>query len=156
MDGALSKLLENPEITEGLYWSRKRFAPNDTVIQEGEEGKEVYVVISGTLRVFSKLQLEDHREIQPGFYELNEGELFGELGLFDSKRSASVVAVTDCELAAFDGEKLLDFFDSHPDIGYPVLKEIVSVLIERLRNTNKKVFSLFAWALKAHGISEHL
>lgn len=156
MAGVFNKLLEHPEITEGMYWHRMQVSGNETVIQEGAEGKEVYLVLSGTLRVFSKLQLEDHREIQPGFYELREGELFGELGLFDSKRSASVVAVTDCELAVFDGERLLEFFDSHPDIGYPVLKEIVSVLIGRLRNTNKKVFSLFAWALKAHGISEHL
>ena len=35
-------------------------------------------------------------------------------------------------------------------------KDIIDVLVRRLRNTNKKVFSLFAWGLKAHGISDHL
>ena len=83
--------------------------------------------------------------------------MFGELALFDQRtRSASVMAVTDCELAEISGAQMLQFLDDHPAVGYPVLKELITTLVQRLRSTNKKLFSILAWGLKARGLDQHL
>ncbi|MCA1805679.1 MAG: hypothetical protein LC646_10165, partial [Xanthomonadaceae bacterium] len=71
-------------------------------------------------------------------------------------RSATVVAVEDAELVVIDGEQLLRFFDANPEIGYNMLKKMLSVTVGRLRSTNKKLVSLFVWGLKAHRIEQHL
>lgn len=157
MEKSLRALLHHPEFVEGQYWLRERFRANQPIVEEGKIGSEIYLVLSGRVRVLGDVSLGEDRRIRPGFFDLDVGEVFGELALFDREpRSASVVAVSDCELAVIDGDRLLEFLDHHTDIGYEVLKDLVSALVGRLRNTNRKLFSLMAWGLKAHGLDEHL
>ena len=138
-------------------WRRRHIPANENVITEGEQCSDLYLVLEGTLRVIGNVSLDDERRVRPGMSELTAGDVFGELALFDKEpRSATVVAVTDCEVAAIDGEKLTEFLESHPDIGYKVLRELITGLVTRLRKTNVRLISLFAWGLKAHQIDEHL
>lgn len=147
------ELLNHPEFPEGTCWQRKRFQTNQTVFREGEEGAQIYIVLSGLVRVLGNVTLDDQRRISPGFSELGEGEVFGELALFDGQpRSASVVAARDSELAVIAGDDLMAFFDSHPDIGYAVLKTLIRGLSCRLRKSNERFFHFFAWGLKARGM----
>ena len=53
-------------------------------------------------------------------------------------------------------QKQVEFLDQHPDIGYEVFRELNYMLVRRLRNANRKIFSLFAWGLKNCGITQHL
>jgi CRP-like cAMP-binding protein len=77
--------------------------------------------------------------------------------MFDGEpRSASVVTLTDCELAVLEGAQLMAFLDEHPELGYPIFKEIIHYLVERLRRANRRIFSLFAWGLKVRGIDRDL
>ena len=157
MEKSLRALLRHPEFVEGQHWSRECFQSNQAIVEEGNVGSQIYLVISGRVRVLGDVSLGEDRRIRPGFFDLEVGEVFGELALFDREpRSASVVAITDCELAVIDGDRLLEFLDDHTDIGYQVLKDLVSALVGRLRKTNRKLFSLMAWGLKAHGLDEHL
>lgn len=157
MRSTLEELLTHPDCAEGVLWRRQRVTSKAMVFRQGDTGRDVYVVLSGVVQVIGAVELEGQRRINSGFFELHSGAIFGEFALFDSKpRSASVMAVNDCELAVIDGQALLSFFDSHPDIGYQVLKELIALMIERLRKTNSKLFSLFAWGLKVHDIDKHL
>lgn len=157
MEKSLRALLSHREFEEGHYWQRQTFAANESIVEEGTVGSQIYLVLSGRVRVLGDVSLGEDRRIRPGFFDLDAGEVFGELALFDrAPRSASVVAVTECELAAIDGDRLLAFLDAHTDVGYEVLKDLVNALVVRLRNTNRKLFSLMAWGLKAHGLDEHL
>ena len=61
-----------------------------------------------------------------------------------------------CELLVFDAEALSRYFETHPERGYVVLKDLFGVLNRRLRQADRRVGSLFAWGLKAHGIDRHL
>lgn len=154
---SLRALLQHPEFVEGQHWSRQRFAANQPIVEEGTLGSQIYLVLAGRVRVLGDVALDEGRRIRPGFFDFDAGEVFGELALFDREpRSASVVAVTDCELAVIDGDRLLAFLDRHRDLGYDVFKDLVSALVVRLRKTNRKLFSLMAWGLKAHGLDEHL
>jgi len=95
--------------------------------------------------------------MRPGIFELGEGEVFGELALFDpGPRSATVVAVVDCELAVLDGPSLLAFLDGHPEEGYGIMKDLVVTLVGRLRGTSRKLLAVLAWGVQARGIDRHL
>lgn len=157
MSSLLFGLLEDAEFSEGVYWHRHCVEANRVVFHEGSKGRDIYLILSGAVRIVGNVDLDEERRVRPGFSELSQGDLFGELALFDDEpRSATVVAVTDVELAVLDGVALLQFLDAHPEIGYPIVKELISTLVVRLRKANQRIFSLFAWGLKNRGIDEHL
>ena len=156
MEAELKALLEHPDFREGNHWRPVRVAAGQAIFREGDDGMDLYLILTGCVRVMGDVELEA-RHIQPGFCDLRAGALFGELALFDQgARSATVVAVEDTELAVIDGGELLRFFDANPDIGYNLLKKMLTMTVGRLRATNKKLVSLFAWGLKAHRIEQHL
>lgn len=157
LETELKTLLEHPDFQEGSHWRTRRVEAGQAVFREGETGSDLYLILQGSVRVMGDVELESRSRIQPGFCDLPAGALFGELALFDREpRSATVVAVEDTELVVIDGEQLLRFFDANPEIGYNMLKEMLSVTVGRLRSTNKKLVSLFVWGLKAHRIEQHL
>lgn len=151
------KLLEHPDFLEGRSWRRRTVQANEIIFDAGETSQDVYLILKGRVRILGNVDLDDQRRIHPGFSELGEGEMFGELPLFDGQpRSASVMALEETELAVLDGECLMAFLDSHPELGYPIFKELIHTLVARLRKANQRIFSLFAWGLKTRGIDKHL
>lgn len=155
--GVLHELLRALSAQEGVLWRRQNVPANHTIFSAGDSGQTVYLVVSGTVRVVGNVDLDELKHISPGFSDLGPGEIFGEVALFDGRpRSAAVIAVTDCELAVIEGAALMQYLDSHPDIGYPIFKELIKMLVGRLRITNQRLFSLFAWGLRQHGIDKHL
>jgi CRP/FNR family cyclic AMP-dependent transcriptional regulator len=157
MKNALYMLLDHPSFEEGVVWTRRKYAADETVFSEGDHGSQVYLILKGSVRVVGNVDLDDNRTVHPGFSELDAGQVFGELPIFDGEpRSATVVALTDCDLAVLEGEQLMAFLDAHPELGYPIFKELIHLLVGRLRQANRRIFSLFAWGLKLRGIDRHL
>lgn len=157
MKNALHDLLDHPEFAEGTLWLRQRLPANHTLFVEGDVGTDVYLILAGSVRVVGNVDLDHERTVHPGFSELSAGQVVGELSLFDGQpRSATVVTLTDCELAVLDGGKLMAFLEDHPEIGYPIFRELIQLLVGRLRQANRRIFSLFAWGLKQRGIDQHL
>lgn len=154
---ALENVLHHPTFNQLNGWIEESHQPGDTIIREDENDTRIFLILDGSAQVESRITLADDKTIKPGFFKLKKGDIFGELAIFDKQpRSATVTALKECRIAVIDGEILLNFFEKHPEIGYRVLHEIIPVLTERLRNSNKKTFSLLAWGLKAHGIEQHL
>jgi CRP-like cAMP-binding protein len=57
--------------------------------------------------------------------------------MFDGEpRSAEVIALTDCEIAKFDGPKMISFLDRYPEKGYFVLRDIFMHLVMHMRQNN--------------------
>lgn len=157
MTAILRTLLDHPEFREGRDWYRERLPPGRAVFEEGTRGREVYLVLAGAVRVVGDVELDEERRIHPGICDLTEGAIFGELALFDEQpRSARVETLRETELAVLEGEALLRFFDRHPEVGYGFLKELLGVVVSRLRQTNKKLASLLVWGLRVHQIDTHL
>jgi len=46
--------------------------------------------------------------------------------------------------------------EERPALGFNALRELYGALISRLRRSNRRVESLFAWGLRAHGIDKHI
>jgi len=154
---SLSDLLQTPEIEEGSFWSHRNVVVGETIIHKGEKSSDAYLILSGQVSVVGEVSLDQSRHIKPGVSELGEGDVFGELSMFDHKpRSATVIAATDVHLAVIDGQGLMAYFDQHPDVGYPVLKSLLLTMTGRLRKADKRMLFLFSWGLKAHGINGDL
>ena len=73
----------------------------ESVIRQGEDGDNLYVVETGTLTCTKKFKADD---AEPTFLkEYQPGEAFGELSLlYNAPRAANITAKTDCELWALD------------------------------------------------------
>ena len=154
---SIKEIIKDPEFPEGVAWEHRDFQTNETIVKEGSKGRSLFMIESGTLRVTARVILEDERRVQPGICDLEAGELFGELGLFeDQSRSASVIAISNGQLIEIDGEQLSQYMDAHPETGYLVLKELFSTVTGRLGKANLRIKYLLGWGLKAHGIEDHL
>lgn len=153
----LHSILRDLQLAEKGIAERRLYACNQAIITEGTVERRLYLIERGCVRVTGRVELQDKRHIQPGLCDLGEGEVFGELSLFDAgPRSASVVAVVESELLEFDASALERHFEQHPQQGYVVLRELFRILTQRLRQADRRLESLFAWGLKVHGIDKYL
>ena len=92
-----------------------------------------------------------------GLCELFDDDEFAHSCFFDHEpHSATVKAVTACELAVIDVEKLKTFLDANPVLGYQLLRHWIGLILPRIRHGNKRLASLFSWGLKAHDIDSLL
>ncbi|MCB1790012.1 MAG: cyclic nucleotide-binding domain-containing protein [Gammaproteobacteria bacterium] len=150
-------ILQDPRFVNAGIADRRCYQGGEAIIDKGSEQRGLYLIESGCVRVLERIELDDKRHIQPGICDLTAGDVFGELSLFTpGPRLASVVAVEPCELIEFDAIELGEYLDRHPQLGYELIKELFLILGCRLRQTDRRLGSLFAWGLKAHGIDQHL
>lgn len=121
----------------------ERVDEGHVVVREGDEGHAMYVIARGRVRVEKRTAYEDTYTVT--FLDAAEGGFFGELALLDREhRSATVVAVTECELFVLTRERFLAFGDRHPTAGLMVTRRIAQNLAERLRRANRDLVTLFS------------
>ena len=103
------------------------YAAGDYVFREGEEGQDMYVMLSGTVQL-------DKGGVK--VVEMSRGQHFGEMALVDrSQRSLSAVAVTDARLIAIKRTDFYAVIKKEPPLAVKLLWSFVQVLTERLRKT---------------------
>jgi CRP/FNR family cyclic AMP-dependent transcriptional regulator len=113
----------------------RTYRKNTIVINEGDVGDSMYVVLSGQLKVF--LSDDEGKEIVINM--MGPGEYFGELSLFDdSQRSASVMTTEDSRLSIISKADFDACLARHPAIAHRVIQGLVS----RLRISTECVRSL--------------
>lgn len=103
------------------------FSRDQTIFTQGQEGRSLYIVVSGLVRV----HIGD-RELA----QLKQGTCFGEMSLFDSEpRSASITSLEECECLVLTQLQLYDAIDETPGIAV----NIIRLLSRRIRELNNKV-----------------
>jgi CRP-like cAMP-binding protein len=103
------------------------FPTDHPIVTQGEEGRSLYVVVSGVVRV----HIGDRDLAQ-----LKQGACFGEMSLFDSEpRSASVTTLEKCECLLLTQLQLYDAIDETPEIAV----NIIRLLSRRIRELNSKL-----------------
>lgn len=115
---------------------RHEYPAHSTIIHGGDECDTLYYIVSGSVSVV----IEDEEGHELVLDYLNEGEFFGEMGLFDdtTQRSAWIIARTPCEVAVADYGAFRQMTEHTPDI----LFALSSQLADRLRKTSNKVRDL--------------
>lgn len=104
---------------------QRRYRSGALLIQEGETGDTIYIVMQGRLRAF--LGDGNGRELTLGSY--GPGEYVGEMSLDGGPRSANVEAVTATTCAVVTRAVLLDHIARHPEFAL----EMMARLIRRAR-----------------------
>ncbi len=111
---------------------KKTLKKFDVLIQEGERSTAMYLLQSGQLVVTKKKQGSE--DIQLGF--IYSGELVGEMSFLDNEpRSATVRAVSDCEVIEIPNALMEKVIDNQP----AWFRTLLRTLTERLRKTNARV-----------------
>ncbi|MDX1528536.1 MAG: cyclic nucleotide-binding domain-containing protein [Gammaproteobacteria bacterium] len=114
----------------------RTYSANETIVAAGDESESLFYILRGSVTVV--MEDDDGHEIVLAY--LNEGEFFGEIGMFDERaqRTAWVRARTDCKVAELRYERLREIFDSSPDTIFAMLRQ----LSLRIRDTSRKVSDL--------------
>lgn len=112
----------------------RTFAKNTVVIQEGDYGDTMFVVLSGRVRVY--LADAEGREVLLGEY--GAGEHFGEMMLDHGPRSASVATLEPTRCAVVTRDELEAFLEAHPKTA----SIFVRMLIGRVRILTRTVGNL--------------
>jgi len=109
-----------------------QFKGGETIFNEQDEGDALYVVDSGSVRLW--VLDEDVKPVT--LKELQPGEFFGELAVLDrGARSTNATAIADTELHRLSSDDFEKFLLKHPEIAIDVICEIGA----RMRQTNMLV-----------------
>lgn len=103
-------------------------ASGDTIMEVGDPGDALYIVIGGRLRVVSQ-KIDEER---PYYIDTQRGQTVGEIGLITGKkRIATVFALRDSLLAKLSQDSFKRLLQKHPEA---MLAQFAGPIIERLRN----------------------
>jgi CRP/FNR family transcriptional regulator, cyclic AMP receptor protein len=103
------------------------FPASHTIFEQGEEGRSLYIVVSGQVRV--------HVGDRDLAY-LEQGTFFGEMALFDAEpRSASVTTTENCDCLTLNQLQLIDAIEETPEIAVNITRS----LSRRIRELNSKI-----------------
>ncbi|MAN51717.1 MULTISPECIES: cAMP-activated global transcriptional regulator CRP [Marinimicrobium] len=115
---------------------RRRYPAKSTIIYAGDKSDSLYYIVRGSVTVL--IEDDEGREMIVAY--LNDGDFFGEMGLFDQEdsRSAWVRAKTECEVAEISYSKFQEIAGENPEFVFA----LSSQMARRLRATTRKVGDL--------------
>jgi len=99
--------------------------PGEILFNKGDKAIAVYVVKSGKLEIF------DGKVV---YETVGAGDLIGEMALIDeAPRSASIRAVTECEIIPIDAKRFIQMVERTPTFAIRVMR----TLVRRLRSLHE-------------------
>lgn len=133
----------------------KKWAADEVVIQDGEQGDTLYLLLDGEVAVTKALVLRMSRQevdqTDKSFLILSSAPhptfgkpIFGEMALFSesSKRTATVKTTCASTLGVIYREPFFNLCESDMEIGYRISNTIAVMLSERLDKANQDVLNL--------------
>lgn len=123
------------------------YGAGEEVVREGEAGDQLFVALSGRLRVTRG---------QTDIGELGPGEPFGEMALIrTTSRSATVTAVEASELVTLRRRDFFEVIRAEPQVAVKLLWQFVTVLADRLEQTSEDL-SAAREALAEHELADEV
>lgn len=126
-------LLSRADLSEFLGFAViKRLARGETLIEAGDPGDSMMIVLQGTLKVC--VNTSKGRQVVLDY--LGPGGVIGEIALFDGKpRTASVIAMEAAEVIVLQRRFVVPFLEKKPAAAL----RIIEMLCDKLRRTNALV-----------------
>jgi len=142
--------LDESELRTFLGIARRvQFPRGKMILKEGEVGDTMYIIAEGTVEVSKtlvmKLAREDFQDRDKILTKLSAEDhaIFGEVALFEqNKRTATVVALTDCWLWEISKSDFLRLAEQNPRLGYKITRNITQLLCSRLRKADEDTVKL--------------
>ena len=113
----------------------RRYRKGTVVMEEGDRGDLMLIVLAGRLRAYSVSQHAD-REVTYGVY--GAGDLVGEMSLDGGVRSASVMTLEPTTCSMVTRETVRNYIAEEPEFAF----DLISRVIERARRATHTARSL--------------
>jgi CRP/FNR family transcriptional regulator, cyclic AMP receptor protein len=99
-------------------------APGEVIVQAGDRGNSMYLMLEGRARVLGKARV------------LRPGDFFGEMALIDGgPRSATIIAASDVRVMMVQRRAFLKVLKQNPQIGLAIME----TLAQRVRRLERAV-----------------
>jgi CRP-like cAMP-binding protein len=134
------------------------------VIVEGEPGDDMFLLVSGRVRVSKSMVLKgislpvlEAERSGKTLAELSDAQspFFGEMALLDQDiRSATVTCLSDCQFLRIDRDRFFAFLAAHPAVGVRLVVTLARRLARVVRKNNEdlvKLTSALALVLSRRG-----
>lgn len=123
------------EISQELFYKS-----GEVILEESSYGTDAdfYVIINGNVKVeLQSSQKQTDQKITKRLAVLKNGDVFGEMGLLQSRRrSAQVSAYSDLIIWKVNQKKLFQLFEHYPRLGYLFMRNLASILSDRIMDMN--------------------
>ena len=117
--------------------ARHLLGPGDTLFQEGQTGRNLYLLLRGELQILVRSP-DGEAEVVVG--RVHAGSLVGEMAVLEAApRSAAARAYRSCELLVMPGRKFAELVASGHPAAFAILRQLQSTLSERVRELHVRV-----------------
>ena len=129
----------------------KKVKKNEVIIKEGDDGDTIILLLNGEVSMTQALTLKNYKEISDNIEKTSikidskkSHHFFGEISLFNEvdKRTATITATTDCEIAILDDNDIIKLCNENHTLGYKIMKNLAEKLASSLERTNNQVLKL--------------
>lgn len=126
-------------------------AAGEAVFSEGDDGDDVFVVLSGRVRIAKALSVTTDKTLEL----VDRGGVFGELALLGGgQRSASASALEATEVLVLTREGFLGLAERDPALGFKIMGRLAAILAQRLQTTTDLLRDTVKWSLEISGAAE--
>ena len=149
---SLFENLNDDELTRiGNICTPVSFCKDEIIMQEGDVGDTMYIIIEGTVEVAKTLvlpgmDLDDNEQVgNKVFSKLHaqHNPVFGEISILESSaRTATIKALTNCRFYEIKKDDFLRLAEQNYELGYKVLFNIARTVSTRLRKASEDVVKL--------------
>ncbi len=140
------RFLEESSVFSGLpayhyeplleLFHENRYRSGERIFTEGDPSSALYLIKQGEVEIFQNRSGGPDEVLKT----IVEGETFGELALcLESRRTASAQATTETFLLSIFRQELQEFALREPRCGVQILRNLLSVVGERLVETNTRL-----------------
>jgi len=146
------EFLKSVELFSSLYLSElSRIAKHlhtveikagGVICNEGDEGKELFIIKTGSTSVLIKVQDGSNKEVA----ELLPGNFFGEMAIFEnSPRSATCIAREDSTILKLDENDFFKLMETESETSIKIMKIMLDIMSERVSNTGNFIKEMVKW-----------
>ena len=132
-----------PEADRAAIAGRMRrvtFRPNQILFSRGDDGREIYLVLHGRIRL--SVLTSDGRELS--FAHAGPGNVFGEIAALDGgERSAGATAITHAQVMHLTHNAILELVENNPKVALAA-----NFLCSRLRETDLRLEAIALYRIE--------
>jgi diguanylate cyclase (GGDEF)-like protein len=146
-DVELFSLLTDEEIgriTKSLH--KLEVDAGHTLFKEGDEGSELFIVMTGKVASYVVLKNGNKRDIA----EFTPGDFFGEMSIFENtERSATCHTKEKTTLLSLRERDLFELILYSPELAVKIMYKMLNITTERLLDRNEFLSDMVQWGEEA-------
>ena len=129
-----------------LLMKRNEVPGNWILFREGDVGRLMYIILSGTVAI--SILSSDGEEVEVS--QVGEGSFFGEMSILEKDvRSATCKTVDDCLLLSLDAEGFNRLMMREPVAAIKIMQQMLNTSTSRLQKTGAFLSDMVKWGESA-------